>query len=243
MSLPTWQDTEGWARRDSAVLKVMKTGYPRFFIHRSIVSLGEGLIRKHQAALFGAQSIDSIGTVLFYCEKHAVHCEQYLLSKASEFEHLVVRRICFASGKSTKRHDREIIWDRTELHVVVYSQDLFNHAKDFWQHTGFGISSRYAESCLSSYDELVPQGNIESTANASPNPKNVGKVPNLACKGCNAKQDLRMRIAKLASCFEQQVNADDVFIFPTGMSAISQIAEILKTLAGSGQRLKVVAYG
>ena len=36
VSLPTWQDTIGWASGDNAIIDQMSTGYPRFFIHRTI---------------------------------------------------------------------------------------------------------------------------------------------------------------------------------------------------------------
>jgi hypothetical protein len=36
VSLPTWQDNVGYEEGDKRVLDAMVTGYPRFFIHRSI---------------------------------------------------------------------------------------------------------------------------------------------------------------------------------------------------------------
>lgn len=36
-----------------------------------------------------------------------------------------------------------------ELHIVLFPADKFQYARPFWQHTGLGISSRYAEHCLS----------------------------------------------------------------------------------------------
>jgi cystathionine gamma-synthase len=36
VSLPTWRDTVGWAEGDSTIVDQMSTGYPRFFIHRTI---------------------------------------------------------------------------------------------------------------------------------------------------------------------------------------------------------------
>lgn len=39
VSLPTWQDNIGWASGSATVVDVMKTGYPRFFLHRSILQV------------------------------------------------------------------------------------------------------------------------------------------------------------------------------------------------------------
>lgn len=47
-----------------------------------------------------------------------------------------------------------------ELHVVTYPLEIRKLAKSFWQHTGMGISSRYAEVCLS----VFPKQGIELDA-------------------------------------------------------------------------------
>lgn len=47
-----------------------------------------------------------------------------------------------------------------QLHIVLFPADKVQYAKPFWQHTGLGISSRYAEHFLS----LLP----EETVPASP---------------------------------------------------------------------------
>lgn len=36
VSLPTWRDNVGYEEGDKRVVDRMETGYPRFFIHRSI---------------------------------------------------------------------------------------------------------------------------------------------------------------------------------------------------------------
>lgn len=36
VSLPTWRDNVGYEEGESRVIDAMVTGYPRFFIHRSI---------------------------------------------------------------------------------------------------------------------------------------------------------------------------------------------------------------
>jgi len=36
VSLPTWKDNVGWASGDPVVVDQLDTGYPRFFIHRTI---------------------------------------------------------------------------------------------------------------------------------------------------------------------------------------------------------------
>lgn len=36
VSLPTWRDNVGYEEGDKRVVDAMQTGYPRFFVHRSI---------------------------------------------------------------------------------------------------------------------------------------------------------------------------------------------------------------
>ncbi|RYP50402.1 hypothetical protein DL768_004077 [Monosporascus sp. mg162] len=43
VSLPRWEDAEGWARKDDKTIKAMRTGYPRFFIQPLIQRLAEEL--------------------------------------------------------------------------------------------------------------------------------------------------------------------------------------------------------
>jgi cystathionine gamma-synthase len=49
--------------------------------------------------------------------------------------------------------------DGVDLHIVLFPADSYPIAKEFWQHTGQGISSRLAEKCLSLWpdDSLVTQ--------------------------------------------------------------------------------------
>jgi hypothetical protein len=48
VSLPTWDDVVGYEEGDKRVLDKMVTGYPRFFIHRSIQKVQQiGLLPQH----------------------------------------------------------------------------------------------------------------------------------------------------------------------------------------------------
>lgn len=40
VSLPTWQDVIGYEEGEKRVVETMQTGYPRFFVHRSIQKVG-----------------------------------------------------------------------------------------------------------------------------------------------------------------------------------------------------------
>jgi cystathionine gamma-synthase len=46
--------------------------------------------------------------------------------------------------------------EHVELHVVFFPQNSWKIAKSFWQHAGMGVSSRYAETCLSRTPQISP---------------------------------------------------------------------------------------
>ena len=56
-----------------------------------------------------------------------------------------------------------------ELHIVLFPADMIQHAKPFWQHTGMGISSRYAEHCLS----LLPEEAVPASPTIFTRPKSA----------------------------------------------------------------------
>lgn len=47
------------------------------------------------------------------------------------------------------------------LHIVLFRADVFRVAKEFWQHSGMGISSRLAEHCLSMLPEELTQAQMQ----------------------------------------------------------------------------------
>lgn len=47
VSLPTWKDNVGYEQGDKRVVDVMKTGYPRFFIHKNIQRVRSLKLRNH----------------------------------------------------------------------------------------------------------------------------------------------------------------------------------------------------
>ncbi|KAL9099819.1 MAG: hypothetical protein Q9163_004732 [Psora crenata] len=229
VSLPTWENTLGWATRDPAILNIMKTGYPRFFIHRLIVSLGERLCER-----FGRTSQMAMP---FCCHQYAHQCKIYLESKRDDVQTNEIRAMRFAM-RPLARARHQINWDQAELHVIFYPHDLFPYVKEFWQHTGFGISSRYAAYCLDriggvqecNSQELADQGAISEIS--------VG-----TSEDAQMKQSLRKFIAGLASSPDTSLSAEHVHLFPTGMSGISKIAEILASITASQKQTTIVVYG
>ena len=163
-----------------------------------------------------------------------------------------------------------------DLHIVLFRADAFPIAKEFWQHTGLGISSRLAERCFALLPDATPAAvqrptspvgvakghnrhysamkspvfssdtkavnSHRATASEELNPDTVyleeryGR--NLPLEAASlAKRVLRSRVAGVLMDHSHDqpsneflvgpsvrgvssVAADDVFLYPTGMSAI-----------------------
>ncbi|KDQ13299.1 hypothetical protein BOTBODRAFT_33634 [Botryobasidium botryosum FD-172 SS1] len=144
VSLPKWRDNVGYEEGDPRVIDSMVTGYPRFFIHKSIQQLQTICERK-----FGTPTELCL---LFPSAKIADACRAYLHAHSppnpdakSPASPLPVRLaqflICPPESEPTST-------ECIDLHIVFFPADAFPLAKSFWQHTGMGISSRMAEACL-----------------------------------------------------------------------------------------------
>lgn len=181
----------------------------------------------------------------------------------------------------------------TGVAAVLFPLEEFKVAKQFWQHTGEGISSRQAEFCLREYEAGLVEKSSAVTTNSDPpsrvsrGPKRYSRVPAKAeykpvvrtpevetgvdCSrfveerfGRNldlafidsAKLAIRRRIAgtlksnvglqdalglsneggRLGEGFSE----NDVYLYPTGMSAIYNAHRLLTSARGPK---KSVCYG
>lgn len=152
VSLPRWQDIVDY--EEGRLGDAMQTGYPRFFIHRSIQKLAN--IMQCKFARPGEV------TMLFPTSQHASQCRDFIRAQeakrtgSSEMVPVRIVRFCVLAHKTpdagapssvrasaTNDSDTPIL-----LYVVLFPERLFPLAKSFWQHSGTGISSRLADECL-----------------------------------------------------------------------------------------------
>ncbi|KAI0064226.1 PLP-dependent transferase [Artomyces pyxidatus] len=122
VSLPTWADNVAYEEGHPRVMKRMETGYPRFFVHLSIQKLAAVCEKK-----FGTPSERAM---LFPSRRTAEACRDFV--SARDVPARVVQ--CSADG--------------VHVFAVLFPADKFSVAKQFWQHSGLGVSSRLAERCL-----------------------------------------------------------------------------------------------
>jgi cystathionine gamma-synthase len=141
-----------------------------------------------------------------------------------------------------------------DLYAVSFSSDSFPIARQFWEHTGFGLSSRVAEKYLQLFEDVpqllsfLPDTTLESNLKAK---HSFSMAPS------DAKATIRERLASLFNngilrfsskprtqlelpSYIPQLSADDVFLYPMGMTAVWSAHQLCLTLFGN---LKSVCFG
>lgn len=258
----------------------MKSGYPRFFIHKSIRKLSQCMLEK-----FGQPGEDAM---LFPSPRVAARCRQFIKQASTTVPPPAVRIVELVSrtgilrGSGGGGGDAErLIW--SDLCVVLFPAKEFGIAKQFWQHSGDGVSSRRAEFCQREFDEglLVGKNAISEAAHVSKGPKRYstgGKTQiraqpkdeegldvfvderfgrnldvafvdsaKLAIKRriagtlkSNVELKDALRLSNEGGRLEDGFSESDVYLHPTGMSAVFNTHRLL--MATLGQK-KSVCYG
>jgi len=91
---------------------------------------------------------------------------------------------------------RVVAIDQSEVHAILFAKELAEVAKTAWQHLGTGITSRFAQACL--------------------NGACLNRMTSQATTTVKLEQTLKKRIAKITG-----MQAEQVWLFPTGMAAIA----------------------
>ena len=91
--------------------------------------------------------------MLFPKQRVAEQCrsfiEQRSSSKGAPVNARLLHLFICPENKPSDSSNNVIARDGVDLHIVLFPADSYSIAKEFWQHTGQGISSRLAEKCLS----------------------------------------------------------------------------------------------
>jgi len=143
VSLPTWRTNIGYEEGEDWVVNSMTTGYPRFFIHRSIQAFAADIVAKYGSSRSKSANARAL---LFPTRKIATRCVSFIKSHAPvevaagvEAVHLVL--------DTTEPAARALEQLNPSISAVIVSPEAFPFAKQYWQHTGDGVSSRRAEFC------------------------------------------------------------------------------------------------
>ncbi|KAK1248117.1 hypothetical protein MKX08_006337 [Trichoderma sp. CBMAI-0020] len=136
VSLPTWQANIGYEEGQDWVTSRMVTGYPRFFVHKSIDAFARDV-----AAAFGRPGQQAM---LFATASAARRCLDFMRQRVSgqSSGQLSVVDLALDASKDISPLLKQL---SPTISGVIFPQESFPVAKQYWQHTGDGVSSRRAE--------------------------------------------------------------------------------------------------
>ncbi|KAL1844133.1 hypothetical protein VTJ49DRAFT_4985 [Mycothermus thermophilus] len=164
VSLPTWKANIGYEEGEEWVVGRMVTGYPRFFIHKSIQAFAADILAKS-----GTQKTKAF---LFPTHRIAARCISFVRSQAPP--EIAASLITVHLVLDPMRPAPEALATYCpEISAVLCDQESFPFVKQYWQHTGDGISSRRAEFCHSLFRDgllRLEGGNSSNTVLANPKP-------------------------------------------------------------------------
>ncbi|KAH0613779.1 uncharacterized protein H6S33_005665 [Morchella sextelata] len=234
VSLPTWRANVGYEEGQEWVMSKMKTGYPRFYIHKSIQKLVQSILQK-----FGQPDEDAM---LFPSPGVAKQCKQFIKQRSKTIPAPNVRVIELVYNKSknpkTPKDSETPIW--SDLCTVLFPTEEFKCAKEFWQHSGDGVSSRRAEFCQREFEEgsLVEKSlaaeledNHPTPPLAPKGPKRYSRLPRVDAK-VHSQSDLNGEIGEDSSTYVEERfgrNLDVAFIENAKLAIRRRIAGTLKS--------------
>ncbi|SCU78810.1 LADA_0A07800g1_1 [Lachancea dasiensis] len=146
--LPTWDSNIGYEEGDQNVVDSMTTGYPRFFIHKSIQQLCNNLTAKFAK--------EDETCLVFPSYQVAKRCREFVRVKGDKSARVRILQL----ATQPPANEEERLWRREcKIAVVFTPKDSFGLLKQYWQHTGEIVSSRMAEYVLQELALLEKQSN------------------------------------------------------------------------------------
>ncbi|OAK95094.1 cystathionine gamma-synthase [Phaeosphaeriaceae sp. SRC1lsM3a] len=159
VSLPTWRANVGYEEGEEWVISKMKTGYPRFFIHKQIQAFS--------AAIAEQYGTENEAAMLFPTHATASRGRDFMSKRVPKDTQIRILDLVPAAEKE-RSEELEIISPR--ISAILYPKEHFSVAKQYWQHSGEGVSSRRAEYCFSLFREglLVEPSTLTESKPTSP---------------------------------------------------------------------------
>ncbi|TPX68687.1 hypothetical protein SpCBS45565_g02907 [Spizellomyces sp. 'palustris'] len=165
VTLPTWRDNVGYEEGDERVHSALQSGYPRFVYHEQV--------RKIMALCEKKFAKSSETCLVLPSRRVAEECRDFLHSHSQPVRSPASGSISFRPNISSSPSRRSLvriaefavtpthnpyspqsddpstsIVSSFQIYVVLFPCEAKGIAKQFWQHSGEGISSRFAEHCL-----------------------------------------------------------------------------------------------
>lgn len=137
VSLPTLKAVVGYEEGQDWVVKLMKCGYPRFFIHEKIRELAKQIEDKYGR--------EGEKCMIFSSYNAAKRCREFMKEQSDSTPSIRILQLNTAAPVDETETSSVV---QCKVGVVFFSEEAFPVAKTYWQHTGEGISSRMGEYCL-----------------------------------------------------------------------------------------------
>lgn len=138
VTLPTWEATVGYEEGEEWVVDKMKSGYPRFFIHGIIQELAKNIEAKYTR--------DGERCMVFPSYNVAKRCREFIKSR-SKLQNSPRRVLQLTTPAPANDFEKSSVIEAT-IGAVIMKAEEFPIAKQYWQHSGEGVSSRMAEYVL-----------------------------------------------------------------------------------------------
>lgn len=228
VTLPTWEATVGYEEGQEWVTSKMNSGYPRFYIHGKIQELCKYLEEK-----YGREDEKAF---IFPSYNVAKRCREFIKEKSVNCPSV---RILQLATPPPKTKEEESYRKEAKVAVVFIPQAEAHVAKQYWQHSGEGISSRLGEYVLQELQ--IVENNLHEDKDKEYKlfvEERFGRNLNLSFVN-EAKQAMKRRIAGTLKEEDEQnhthqrigVDENDIFLYPTGMASIFSAHQLLlKTL-------------
>ncbi|KAM7197097.1 putative cystathionine gamma-synthase/beta-lyase [Rhypophila sp. PSN 637] len=258
--LPEWRDTLGWAAREGRVVDAMKTGYPRFFVPRVVDKLAERIVelglapKSNNHPSKDTSQKQNYRAILFPSKRYVDFYIDFLRRQAppgtnlDQVYALMLKWEGTIANLDLKKTDQSISrrcsdgyrdnqLKQRPIYAVLYPASLHPLTKAFWQHTGFGISSRHATYWLESADMFTT-----SNRGAS---KSFHERPRRGRSYRSAKESITSAVKSGQSPEHVTSVADEhIQLYPTGMTAITEAAVAVKALQTTvGRQCTAAVFG
>lgn len=116
----------------------------RFFIHKLIRAFAEDIVKRY--------GNEGQNAMLFPSPNPARRCLEFMRSLDSSISPDQIKIIDLALDTG-REEAKKLVNLSPSISAVIFSVELFPLAKQFWQHSGEGISSRRAEFCHELFEE------------------------------------------------------------------------------------------
>ncbi|KAJ2720362.1 Cystathionine gamma-synthase [Coemansia sp. Benny D115] len=179
VSLPKWADNVDYELGAPRVVDRMVSGYPRFFIAKSIEALvtvvkNRFALPNETAMLFPSLLCAErcVGFIYDQAPKELSMGTSLTLPRPGQVR--IVQHVVEPINKKAAALDAvsDVLKAPVAIYCVLFPADLFPVAKKYWQHTGDGITARLADHCLRV--ERINEEIEQDTRNNSPLSPGIG---------------------------------------------------------------------